>query len=338
MLGFRFVRAAPACVLMFPGQGSQHVGMAKDLADAYPIARATFEEADEQLGFSLSQLCFDGPEEALTDTVNAQPALLTASVATLRVIEHELTPALERTGNGGGAALLAGHSMGEYSALVAAGSLSFAQALHLVRERGRLMKLAGERAPGLMAAVLGLDEEQVASLCAEATAQGGAHPGIAQVANDNCPGQVVISGDRAGMERVMAALTAAGARKVVPLAVSIASHSPLMAPAAEALRAAIDATPIQVSQVPVIGNVSAQPLLTADAIRAELVAQLTGSVRWTASMQYAVAAGATHFVEIGPGDVLEKLVRRIDRTATRRTVNDPESVAGFVAWYHAGQP
>ncbi len=331
MLGFQFVRAAPACVLMFPGQGSQHVGMAKALVDAHPVARATLEEADDLLGFALSQLCFDGPEEALTDTVNAQPALLAASVATLRAIEHELAgePAHSQDR---GAALVAGHSLGEYSALVAAGSMGFGDALHLVRERGRLMKEAGERVPGLMAAVLGLDEEQVARLCAEATAQGG----TAQVANDNCPGQVVISGDQAGMARAMAALTAAGARKVVPLAVSIASHSPLMAPAAEALRAAIDATPIQAPQVPVIGNISAQPLATADAIRAELVAQLTGSVRWTASMQYAVAAGITHFVEIGPGDVLEKLVRRIDRTAERRTVNDPESVADFVAWVRAG--
>jgi len=216
--------------------------------------------------------------------------------------------------------------MGEYSALVAAGSLTFIDALRLVRERGRLMKEAGESTPGMMAAILGMDEERVAQICAEAISE----EGIAQVANDNCPGQVVISGDRPGMERAMAALTEAGARKVMPLAVSIAAHSPLMAPAADALREAIVATPIAPPSAPVIGNTSARPLTTAAEIRAELEAQLTNSVRWTDSMRYALGQGATNFVELGAGKVLTSLMKRIDRKARRQAVNDPESVHAFI--------
>jgi len=303
--------------------------MAAALVAHYPVAKATFTEADDLLGFALSTLCFEGPEAALTDTINAQPALLTTSVAILRVLAQELgagTPAATADP----ATFVAGHSMGEYSALVAAGSLSFADGLLLVRERGRLMKLAGEEHPGLMAAILGLDEQVVATICAEAS-QGGQ---FAQVANDNCPGQVVISGDRAGMEAAMAALSAAGARKVVPLAVSIAAHSPLMQPAADELQAAIAATPIVAPTVPVIANTSAHPLTTADAIRAELVAQLTGSVRWTASMQFALQAGVTRFLEIGPGDVLTSLMKRIDRSAHRQAIGTPEDVQTLVQQLH----
>lgn len=325
MTAFSFIPKIPATAFIFPGQGSQQVGMAAAIAAQYPVAQATFAEADELLGFPLSTLCFEGPEAALTDTINAQPALLTTSVAILRVLEQALGSAVPTPG-ATGTTLVAGHSMGEYSALVAADSISFADALRLVRERGRLMKLAGERNPGLMAAILGLDEDVVAAICAEAS-QGGQ---IAQVANDNCPGQVVISGDRPGMETAMAALSAAGARKVVPLAVSIAAHSPLMQPAADELSAAIAATPIAPPAVPVIGNTSAQPLTTADAIRTELTAQLTGSVRWTASIQFALQAGVTNFVEIGPGDVLTALIKRIDRAAQRQAISAPEDVLRFV--------
>lgn len=308
---------------LFPGQGSQHVGMAAALVAAYPAARAALEEADDTLGFGLSRLMLDGPEAELTDTINAQPALLAASVAVMAALEAEMGqhPA---AGNGN---FVAGHSMGEYSALVAAGSLSYADGLRLVRERGRLMKEAGTRSPGMMAAVLGLDEARVAELCAEISAS----TGIVQVANDNCPGQLVISGDRAGMEAAMSALSAAGARKVVPLAVSIAAHSPLMQPAADALRAAIAATAIVAPAVPVIGNTTAQPLTDVDAIRAELTAQLTGSVRWTASMQAMVSAGVATFVELGAGDVLTGLVKRIDRSATRVAINDPEGLRAYAA-------
>ena len=324
------ITASQSTAYLFPGQGSQQVGMAADVAGHYPAARAVFEEADDLLGFSLSSLCFDGPEELLTDTINAQPALMTAEIAILRAVESALSTAAWQPESGSSVlpsgVFLAGHSMGEYTALVAAGSISFADGLKLVRERGRLMKEAGERSPGMMAAVLGLDEEVVAAVCADVSAQGG----IAQVANDNCPGQVVISGDKQGMEAAMAALPGAGARKVVPLAVSIAAHSPLMEPAAVELRAAIDATPIATPRVPVIGNTTATPIHSVDQIRSELTAQLTGSVRWSESMTYALDAGAVNFVEIGPGDVLSGLMKRINRKSPRRSVNDLESIGAFV--------
>ncbi len=302
--------------------------MAAAAAAAYPSARAALDEADEVLGFPLSRLMAEGPEAALTDTINAQPALLATSIAILRALESRLGAQNSAPGElSARRVFLAGHSMGEYSALVAAGSLDYADGLRLVRERGRLMKQAGVRSPGMMAAILGLDQERVAAVCAEVTAQGG----IAQVANDNCPGQVVISGDTAGMEAAMAALAAAGAKKVVPLAISIAAHSPLMRPAAEELQAAIAVTPLAPPQVPVIGNTTAQPLGSVEAIRDELAAQLTGSVRWSETLQWLVDAGVTTFVEIGPGDVLSGLVKRVARGATRLRIADPDAVEAYVA-------
>ncbi len=326
---------ASSIAYLFPGQGSQAVGMGRSLADASPAARAVFEEADDTLGFALSRLCFEGPEETLTDTINTQPALMATSIAALAALEEALI-AGDHTPPGAVTAavtnvFVAGHSMGEYTALVAAGALSFADGLHLVRERGRLMKEAGAQTPGMMAAILGLDGEQVAAVCAEVSA----HGGIVQVANDNCPGQIVISGYKPGMEAAMATLQAAGARKVAPLAVSIAAHSPLMQPAAQQLRAAIDAAPITAPRVPVLANTSAEAITTADAIRAELAAQLTGGVKWTASMQAALAAGVTDFVEIGPGEVLSGLLKRIDRQTGRHTVHDADSLRDFVAWLGA---
>lgn len=333
MAEFDFLQGGHGVAFLFPGQGSQSVGMGRAAADAYPAAAATFAEADDALGMKLSALCFEGPEAELTDTINAQPALLVTSIALLRALEAEIgSAAAPQTG---APVYVAGHSMGEYTALVAAGAVSFVGALRLVRERGRLMKQAGERTPGRMAAVLGLDEAQVAAICAEVTGRGGSNHGVVQVANDNCPGQVVISGDVPGMEAAMAALQAAGARKVVPLAVSIAAHSPLMRPAAEELRHAIEATPIQEPRVPLIGNTSAAVLTDAAAIRAELLAQLTGSVRWTASMQRAVAGGVSDFVEVGPGDVLAGLIKRIERGAGRYSVGDAEGVAAFAEWWRA---
>lgn len=303
--------------------------MMRDLAGQYAQARLVFEEADDVLGFSLSRLCFEGPEDELTDTINAQPALLAASIATWRVLNAEAAALAEATA--GIAPVAAGHSLGEYSALVAAGGLTLADGLQLVRTRGRLMKEAGEQSPGKMAAVLGLDEAQVAAVCARI------ETGIAQVANDNCPGQVVISGDAAGMDAAMAALSAAGAKKVMPLAVSIAAHSPLMAPAAAELRAAIAATPIAPPAIPVYGNTTAQPLTTVDAIRAELGDQLTGSVRWTRTIQAMIAAGITRFVEVGPGEVLTGLIKRIDRQAERHSVRDVESLRAWLAAFsHVG--
>jgi len=301
---------------LFPGQGSQAVGMAKALAERFPSAAAAMAEADDVLGFSLSTLCFEGPEETLTDTINAQPALLAASVASLRAL-GEVLPDLPTP------CAVAGHSMGEYSALVAAGSLSFPDALRLVRERGRLMKEAGQRSPGGMAAILGLDAVEVVALCLQAADLSG---GVVQMANDNCPGQTVISGDNHSLDLAMDLARQAGAKKVVRLAVSIAAHSPLMIPAADALRQAIEATPIQPPAMPVIGNVHAQPLLTVDAIRADLAGQLTASVRWTESMQYVAAQGVDLVVEVGSGDVLANLMKRIERSVNRLAVGDPDGI------------
>ncbi len=319
MVDFRYSTAPTPLLLLFPGQGSQHVGMAQDLADRYPVARETLLEADEVLGIGLSDLMIHGPADALTDTVNAQPALLTASVAALRALQSEMGE-LPRP------QFFAGHSMGEYSALVAANSLSFVDGLRLVRERGRLMAEAGSAAPGLMAAVLGLDEAQVRAICAEAAAETG---GVVQIANDNCPGQIVISGDKAGMEQAMAALQAAGAKRVQRLEVSIAAHSPLMAPAAAHLQSAISSVTISAPIAPVIGNTTTQPLSEPATIAAELAAQLTGSVLWTGSMTGAVAAGVTAMAEIGPGAVLTGLMKRIGRDVERISVADAEGVAGL---------
>ena len=292
---------------LFPGQGSQHVGMGRELYQSEPASRAVFDQADEQLGFSLSALCFDGPEESLTETVNQQPALLATSIAAWRATENR---DLVRPD------YVAGHSLGEFSALVAAGSLDFGDALALVRKRGELMKQAGEREPGGMAAILALDIDQVEQICAQAEEATG-RP--VQVANDNCPGQVVISGDMQALTEAMEFAGAAGARKVVQLPITIAAHSALMASAAGEFAEAVDRTPIAAPHVPVIGNVSARPLTTAKDIRAELKAQLTAPVRWSDSMRYLLEKGAMDFVEVGPGSVLLGLVKRIDRKTRRIT-------------------
>lgn len=279
--------------------------MGRDLAATRDAARALFTAADAQLGFSLSALCFQGPEELLTDTVNQQPALFVTSLAAWEVMQAQgWEPP----------AYVAGHSLGELSALTAAGSLTFADGLRLVRRRGELMKAAGEREPGGMAAILALDIPQTRSICAQAAAETGKP---VQVANDNCPGQVVISGDNEALQRAMALAQAAKARKVVQLPITIAAHSALMASAAAEFATAVDAIPIQTPIIPVIGNVHARPLTTPDEIRAELKAQLTAAVAWTDSIQYLVQAGVTRFVETGPGDVLLGLVKRIERSAQR---------------------
>ncbi len=304
---------------MFPGQGSQQVGMAEELAEVYPDARAVFREADEVLGAPISRICFEGPEDVLTDTINAQPALFASSMAALCAIQAELGY-LPRP------ALFAGHSMGEYTALAAAGCIDFADGLRLVRERGRLMKEAGAKQPGRMAAVIGLSEEVVAQVCAEVAEASG---GVAQIANDNCPGQIVVSGDEDSIAAAMSGLEKAGARRVVPLAVSIAAHSPLMAPAASQLEATIETVEVRDPLAPLIGNTSGRPLDNAGAICQELNAQLTGSVKWTASMKYAVDSGVETAVEIGPGSVLTGLMRRIDRKGKRANVADAAGVLEF---------
>lgn len=279
--------------------------MGLDLSDRVSEARAVFDQADELLGFSLSQLCFSGPEEALIDTINQQPAIFTTSVATWHWLQASgwETPAF-----------VAGHSLGEFSALVAAGALSFADGLKLVRRRGELMKAAGEKDPGAMAAILALDIPTCEQICNEASERNG-RP--VQVANDNCPGQVVISGDSEALETAMELAQAAGARKVVKLPISIAAHSQLMASAAEAFAHAVDETAIQEASCPVIGNVSARPLTTPDDIRAELKAQLTAGVAWTSSMNYLLEQGVAAFVEVGPGETLLSFMKRIDRKSKR---------------------
>ena len=290
---------------LFPGQGSQFVGMGRDLYDRQPAARALFDEADARLGFPLSRLCFDGPEEALTDTAVQQPALFTTSLAAWAVL----------TARGqADAAYVAGHSLGEFSALAAAGALSFGDGLALVRRRGELMKLAGQRQPGGMAAVLGLDAAPVAELCAAAAAKAA---GTVGVANDNCPGQVVITGDETALARAMSLLSEAGARKVVRLPITIAAHSPLMSSVAGEFAAAVVAAPLAPARIPVVANVTAQPLTTPDEIRAELTAQLTAPVRWTDGVRWLGSQGVDAYVEVGPGDVLLGLVKRIDRQAQR---------------------
>ena len=270
-----------------------------------PAARAVFDRADQQLGFALSALCFTGPEDELTDTVNQQPALYVTSYASYQAM---LAQGWERP------SFMAGHSLGEFSALAAAGAISFADGLALVRRRGELMKAAGEQEPGAMAAILALDVDKVVAVCAQASETTGK---LVQLANDNCPGQVVISGDKEALAIAMQLAQTAGARKVVELPITIAAHSPLMASASAEFARLVDAAAILTPQVPVIANVSARPLTTPAAIRAELTAQLTAPVAWTQSMQYLVDQGVESVVEVGAGDVLLGLMKRISRSVQR---------------------
>lgn len=305
---------------IFPGQGSQTVGMGKDLSETFPIVRQTFEQADDILGFKLSGLCFDGPENDLNDTVNTQPALYVCGIATLRVLQQEVPAAIP--------GFVAGHSLGEFTALAAAEAVSFEEGLRLVRQRGQLMKEAGTKSPGAMAALLGLDAENVREICARASQQTG---GILILANDNCPGQSVISGDEPTIEAGMSLAREAGARKVVKLAVSIASHSPLMESIAGEFRAVLEQTYFRAPDVPVYGNVNAAPLKDGESIRHELGMQLTSSVRWTESIQAIVAAGAESFIELGPKDVLSGLTKRIDRSKSGKPVNNLETFRKLLA-------
>ena len=284
-----------AVAWLFPGQGSQYVGMAGAWVQQSACARDSLAEASEHLSFDLAGLMAEGPLDVLSDTYNQQPALLAASVAILRAAFDELPPP----------DFVAGHSLGEYSALVAAGALGYPEALSLVRERGRLMQLAGSAAPGGMAAILGLEDAQVETIC-------GTIAGV-QVANYNASGQVVISGERAAVETAVLALKDAGAKRTVILPITIAAHSFLMAPAAAALALAIDRAGIVDANTPLIANLSAQPIRSATELRHELRGQLTGSVRWAESVRRLASEGVDHFIEIGSGTVLSGLVKRILR-------------------------
>jgi len=286
--------------------------MGQDLYETYPEARAIFDEADKVLGFPLSKLCFEGPKEELDDTINTQPAILAMSVACLKALNllFSLNPLF-----------CAGHSLGEYTALVAAGALDFATGLKLVRERGRLMKEAGERNPGAMAAIIGLDVGTIEAICQEANSQL-SDPGV-QIANYNSPGQIVISGHKEALGRAMELARERRAKRVIPLAVSIAAHSPLMEPAAKAFADVVARVDFHQPQVPVVANVTAAPITTVAEIREELVNQLTSTVRWVESVQHMIAHGVATFVEIGPKNVLTGLIRRIDKSV--RTVNAEDS-------------
>lgn len=313
------VRNWSTTAFMFPGQGSQVVGMGKDIADAYPVARQTFEQADDILGFSLSDLCFTGPEAELTDTINTQPALYVCGIAILRTIRAEIG---ETT-----VGFVAGHSLGELTALTAAGALSFEEGLHLVHERGRLMKEAGTQNPGAMAALLGVEADAVTEMCTRAQQQTG---GILVLANNNCPGQIVISGDEATLDLGLELAKDYGVKRAVKLAVSIASHSPLMESAALAFREALKDINFQIPRLPVYGNVEAVPLADTHAVRHELEVQLTSSVRWSESVQKMIQAGAEAFFELGPSDVLCGLLKRIDRTKPGLPINTAQSLQQFI--------
>jgi [acyl-carrier-protein] S-malonyltransferase len=290
---------------VFPGQGSQTVGMGKELAEAYPIARETFDEADSILGFAISNLMWNGPAEELNETINTQPALFIHSIAawkTFAIQDQDFKPAT-----------VAGHSLGELSALTASGALSFSDGLRLVRRRGELMKRAGELNPGGMAAILGVDIPTLDKVCAEASTG----DEIVQVANDNCPGQVVISGHKSALERAMTGAKAAGAKRALALQVSIAAHSPLMDSIQEEWNAAVEGCAIEKPLIPVVGNVHAKALLTADELRADIKAQMQSRVRWTESVQLMQMKGIQAYVEAGSGEVLLGMIKRIDPSSTR---------------------
>ena len=283
---------------VFPGQGSQWVGMGHDLYVNLPKAKAVFEEADSILGFALSGLCFEGPEDVLRQTVNAQPAIMAVSVAYLRT-----SPQLQDRPQ---PSFLAGHSLGEYTALVAAGTLSFADALRLARERGRLMQEAGNQTSGGMLAVIGLDEATVQSVC-QATGT--------EIANINCPGQIAISGPSQVLDKAAQLAKEKGAQRVIPLPVSGAFHSRLMQPAADGMAQAVSNLQFQDAVIPIVANTTAQPMTSGNALKAELLSQLCHSVLWQKSVEWMIKEGALEFVEIGPGQVLTGLIKRISKEA-----------------------
>ena len=282
---------------IFPGQGSQRVGMGYDLYSSSGQVRNIFDEADSVLGFSLSKLCFEGPEDELRQTINAQPAILVASIAYL------VAKGLWDEYPTSAPAFVAGHSLGEYTALVASKVLSFADAVRLSRERGRLMHEAGERTPGGMAAIIGMDESSVEHICQRT---GG------QIANINSPEQIVISGPQDFLNRAMELAKEEGARRVVPLQVSAAFHSRLMEPVVEEMSKVISNMTFHDSAIPVVANATAQPIRSAGEVKSELLSQICNCVQWRKSIEYMINAGVSNFVEIGPGAVLTGLVKRIN--------------------------
>ncbi|MED3562713.1 ACP S-malonyltransferase [Bacillus xiapuensis] len=308
---------------VFPGQGSQTVGMGKEAADQNTEIMSYFTKADEKLNIPLSKIIFEGPQEELTLTVNAQPALLTTSIALLALFQK----------SGIQADYLAGHSLGEYTALVASGALTFEEGVYAVRKRGEFMEVAVPNGEGTMAAVLGLDREKLSAACKEVDDSG--FP--VSLANLNCPGQIVISGSRKGVEFAGEKAKGAGAKRVIPLEVSGPFHSSLMKPAATELKGVLDGLNMQDAKIPVIANVSAEPMEKAAEIKEKLIEQLYSPVLWEDSVQKMIELGVETFIEIGPGKVLSGLIKKIDRSVKTYSVSDEASCKNVIEALKEGQ-
>ncbi len=302
---------------IFPGQGAQWVGMGRDLYNSFVSARAVFKQADEALGFPLSQLCFEGPDDELRQTINVQPAIVTISLALLSAIHNMKGDNILPT-----PAFVAGHSLGEYTTLAAAGVLDFADTIYLTRERGRLMHQAGLKEPGGMVAVIGLDEPLLAEVCAQTGTR---------IANINCPGQLVISGARDSLAKATEIAEARGAYRTIPLQVSGAFHTPLMRPAVEGLREIIATISFNDPLIPIIANTTAQPITNAELVKEELLRQLCHSVQWQGTIEYMIDNGVSTFIEIGPGRVLSGLVKRINKNVKAINIGDAESIKNIKA-------
>ncbi len=334
---------------LFPGQGSQAVGMGEDIFTSSAAARRVFEAVDNALGFSLSTLCFQGPEGSLRETINAQPAIVTVSLACLAAFQEALSPDNAMWTSPLLPAYTAGHSVGEYAALVTAGAIDLPAAARLVRERGRLMHHEGSVCASGMAAIIGMDTETLQAICQEATQQlqtelaatgeldAHSHPGLGKVAiaNYNAPGQIVISGEQRAINRAGELAKARGAKRVIPLAVSAAFHSPVMQPAAEQMTHVLATAPLTDVTLPIISNIHATPMTSAQEMRTELAQQIAASVQWTRTIEYLAQAGVTIFIEIGPGQALTGMVKRIVKGVTTLNIGSQVEIEKAVAQVQA---